>query len=205
MHNTRKIPWLRAALLLFAAASLAFAASCGINESDGGQAADVKLTALENLEVAESAATSASPDAKLLLVQAPSVGTTGAYPLWVYTFGSPSDNQLYKVNVLNGEITDSSPRGDSPLEDDEWASVPDTAPWEIDSDEAYEAALAVADLEGDATQYSMLLETYVPRSATDSKVTAFVWYVFFNPGDDGEPEAIVAVDARTGEATRVEE
>lgn len=205
MNDTRTGAWTRVIVLAFVALSLALLTGCG-DDAPPEPASEQRSTALANLEAAESAIETTAPDAKLLVVQTPSASAAGGNPLWVYTFGSPETGQMFTVSLANGTVMNTAPAGAAPLEAEEWASVPETAAWEIDSDEAYEAALEVADFESTPTGYSMVLETYVPRSApAEPAVSAFVWYVSFRTGDGEELPTVVAVDARTGEATLVQE
>lgn len=202
--ETRSGTWMRVIPLVFAIVALAFLTACGGAASEP-EPAEESSSALDNLAAAESAVTTLAADTKLLVVQAPSASTSGADPLWVFLFGSPETGQMYSVSIVNGIVMNTAPAGAAPLESAEWASVPETAEWEVDSDEAYEAALDAAELEGTPTGYAMVLETYVPASApAEPAVTAFVWYVTFTMPDADAESPVIAVDARTGEATVVE-
>jgi len=201
--KTRSTTWMRVVPLVFAIVALAFLTACG--GTDGQEPATDTTTALANLGVAESAVATLAPDAKLLVVQAPSASMSGGAPLWVFLFGSPETGEMFSVSTANGVVMDTARAGAAPLETDEWASVPETAAWDVDSDEAYETALDAAALGADPTGYVMVMETYVPASApAEPEVTAFVWYVTFTMADADATPPIVAVDASTGEATLVE-
>jgi len=202
--QTRNSIWMRVVPLVLAIVALAFLTACGTDAAEP-EPAEEASTALANLSPAESAVATLAADAKLLVVQAPSASADGADPLWVFLFGSPETGQMFSVSIVNGVVMNTAAAGAAPLESAEWASVPETAEWEVDSDEAYEAAFAAAELEGTPTGYAMVMETYVPASAPPvPAVTAFVWYVTFTMPDAEAESPVVAVDARTGEATVVE-
>ena len=82
----------------------------------------------------------------------------------------------------------------------EWAAVPGTDGWTVDSDTAYTKALAVSGAKGAPAAYMMGLLTFKPTSDT-STVQPFVWSVQFDPGASGATTSSINVDAKTGVAT----
>ena len=73
--------------------------------------------------------------------------------------------------------------------------------WKIDSDAALKKALEVSGAKGDPAAYYMGFETYVPEAvAASSTVSAFTWYVNFDPGTSGATTSTIGVSATTGDA-----
>jgi len=158
-------------------------------------------TAMESLEIAQSALSTIAPEAKLLLVQtAESVSGTST-PIWAYLFGSPETDKTYVVYVVDGAVMSAGEYGTAGLPADEWPQVPGTESWTVDSDDAYTNALEAAGLSGNPP-YSMGMITYIPSSeASVTTSDPFVWYVSIEPGESGEATTSVQVDAKTGKAT----
>lgn len=158
-------------------------------------------TAKSNVDVAKSALSTTAPDAKLLLVQTANVVTATSTPVWQYLFGSPKDGSIFAVTVTNGKVTATQPYGSAGMGADEWKAVPSADEWKIDSDAAYQKALAVDKKNTTALPYAMGFVTYVPKSAqASSSIDPFMWSVAFDPqGTLGTPSAI-NVNAKTGDA-----
>lgn len=189
----------RIGLIVVALALVALVAACG------GKGAKVKSdTALGNYDLAASSVATATPDAKLLMVQNAMGTKPGEAPTWVYVFGSPSKGTMYSVSVRQGLVMDVTDSGKAPLESGEWADVPGISKWKIDSDKAYDKAYEVSGAKSAPNSYSMLLETYIPKSAAESKTEPFTWYFSFDPGESGATDKIIKVNAETGEASVTE-
>lgn len=156
-------------------------------------------TARSELTVAQSALSTAAPDAKLLVVQTAEPVTATATPSWAYLFGSPSTDKTYIVYVSEGQVLGAQEYGTAGLPKGEWQSVPETGAWSVDSDAAYRKARETSDLE-DPDAYEMGMLTYVPRSEAATATTkTLTWYVTLRSGTG---TATVLVDAKTGAATR---
>ena len=160
-------------------------------------------TALGTLSAAESALSTAVPDAKLLLVQTASSVTPTGTPVWGYLFGSPSTDKTYLVYASDGKAMGAQEYATANLSESEWAEVPDTYAWKIDSDDAYKKALEVSGANGDPAAYMMGLMTY-KSSADTSTVEPLVWNVWFDPGSSGATKNTIEVDANSGDARVVE-
>ncbi len=120
--------------------------------------------------------------------------------MWAFLFGSPSSDKTYVVYIAGGTtMSGAQEYGTAGLSAAEWAKVPGTEAWKIDSDAAYKKALEVSGAKGTPTGYMMGLLTYKPEADT-STVEAFVWNVQFDPGDSGATTSSIKVDARTGAA-----
>jgi hypothetical protein len=186
-------------IVLAAALALAMALLAGCGQTP---AAKIKggPTALDNLAVARSALTTRAPDAKLLVVQtAQGVEPTGT-PVWGYLFGSPSTDKIYIVYVAHGTSMGAQEYGKAGLSKAEWAKVPGTDSWKIDSPDAYSKALAASGAKGAPRAYMMGLMTYKPQVDT-STAEPFVWSVRFDPGKSGATTRTIDVNANTGAAT----
>jgi len=156
-------------------------------------------TALGGLTAAKSALATTSPDAKLLVVEtAQAVEPTGT-PVWAYIFGSPSTDKIFVVYLANGQSMGSQENGTAGLSAAEWAKVPGTDEWKIDSDVAYKNALAASGAKGTPAAYMMGFITYKAASDT-STIEPMVWNVQFDPGTSGATDKVVTVDAKTGKA-----
>jgi hypothetical protein len=184
-------------LALLALALLLIVAGCGSSTGTAPKGSTAKVSQT----IAQSALSTMAPDAKLLLVQTAEAVTATSTPVWGYLFGSPTDNKTYIVYVTAGEVLSASEYGTAGFSADEWSSVPGTGAWKIDSDVAYEKALAVSGAKGTPSAYEMGILTYVPPSWEDSATTkAFVWNVMFEPGASGATTGVIEVDAASGAA-----
>jgi hypothetical protein len=154
-------------------------------------------TALGSLSAARSALSTSAPDAKLLVVEtAQAVEPTGT-PVWAYVFGSPSTDKIFVVYLANGKSMGSQENGTAGLSAAEWATVPGTDAWKIDSDAAYSKALAFSGAKGTPAAYMMGFITYKAKTDT-STIQPFVWNVQFDPGTSGATTGTIDVDAKTG-------
>jgi len=169
-------------------------------ETTPAQTPTSKYTAKSGLDAATSAMATTAPDAKLLVVQTPSAVTPTSTAVWSYLFGNPKDDKTYMVYVAQGKAEPASEYGEAGLDEDEWAKVPNTDAWKIDSPEAYEKALKATGAKTTAG-YSLGFLTYVPASETESTTRAFVWYVSFDPATSGVASGTAEVDATSGETT----
>jgi len=181
--------------LALALAIASVVAGCGGTSADTTQKTG---TAKAGLPVAKSALSTMAPDAKLLLVQTATGVTPTATPVWGYLFGSPKNDKTYLVYVAGGKAMPASEYGAAGLSASDWSSVPGTDSWKIDSDEAYQKALAANGAKGTPAVYNMGFVTYVPPSETASASKTFVWYVEFEPGASGGTTSTIEVDAKTG-------
>lgn len=157
-------------------------------------------TALDNLGAARSALSTTAPDAKLLLVQTAQAVTPTATPVWAFLFGSPASDKTYVVYATGGKTMGAQVYGTAGLSKDEWAKVPGTDEWKVDSDAAYKKALAISGAKGEPAAYGMGFVTYKPQSST-STIRPFVWAVQFDPGKSGATTRAIDVDANTGATT----
>lgn len=193
--------------LIVLAAGMAFSAllittGCGDSDKKTGTTAGAKA----GLSVAESALSTMAPDAKLLVVETAEGVTPTSTPVWAYLFGSPENDKTYVVYVSEGKAMNAAEYGTAGLSEAEWSEVPGTDDWKIDNDEAYEKALELSGANGAPAAYYMGFQTYVPEAfAASSTVSAFTWYVSFDPGESGASTGTVSVDAKTGEAKKAEE
>jgi hypothetical protein len=175
--------------------TLAFLAGCASTPAT----TPVKgLTAKAALPLAQSKLTTAAPDAKLLLVQTAGAVAPTATPVWAFLFGSQKTNKTYVVYVNKGKATPASPYGAAGLSKAEWAKVPGTDLWKVDSDEAVNKALAASGAKGTPAAYDMGFVTYVPASAGTSSIVPYVWNVSFQPGTSGATTSTFLVDVKTG-------
>lgn len=158
-------------------------------------------TAKAGLDVARSALSTMAPEAKLLVVQTAQATTPTDTPVWAYLFGDAKSDATYLVYVVDGKAMSASEYGTAGLTTEEWAKVPDVGEWKIDSDAALKKALEVSGAKGDPAAYYMGFETYVPEAvAASSTVSAFTWYVNFDPGTSGATTSTIGVSATTGDA-----
>jgi hypothetical protein len=190
----------RARIALLVALVLGMAAVAGCTAKTADTAVKSGATALGSLPAARSALATAAPDAKLLVVQTAEAVESTATPVWAYLFGSPSTDKTYLVYVANGvSMGGAQEYGEAGLQASEWAQVPGTDAWKIDSDAAYAKALAISGAKGVPNAYMMGMLTY--KSATDtSTVQPFVWNVLFDPGESGATSSTINVNAGTGAA-----
>jgi hypothetical protein len=158
-------------------------------------------TALGGLAVARSAVSTTVPDAKLVAVQTAEAVSPTQSPTWAYAFGSPSTDMVWSVYVSNGHIiVPATEEGTAGLTPAEWAQVPGTDVWKIDSDQALTKALAASSATTTPSLYMMGMLTYKP-TADSSTVEPFVWSVVYEVDGNGVTVGPVNVDARTGAAT----
>jgi hypothetical protein len=159
----------------------------------------VVLTAKQAFAVAISSLTSSMPDGKLLVAQVASPVTATSSPVWEFLIGSPKTGKIVAVMVPNGQVQ-AQPYGDANLKAAEWASVPTTATWKIDSDIAIAKALAVHP-DGKSAGYFMGFVTYVPKAKATPESKTMEWIVSFDPKAQGKaPTSTVEVNLSTGVA-----
>jgi hypothetical protein len=157
-------------------------------------------TAKEALPLAVSALSTTMPDAKLLLVAAGQVVTPSTPPVWQYLFGSPKSGTTYAVIVENGKAT-TMKYGTANLAAAEWAAIPTTYAWKIDSDKAVAQAMTVYPGAKKSTAYILGFVTYIPKSDTKVRTPAMTWSVSFDPATKGKSAtSTVDVSAVTGAA-----
>ena len=180
-----------------AAALLLLAAGCGASGPETNK------TAKSNLAAAQAAMSAKASDAKLLVVQTAAGVTPTETPEWAFMFGTQGDSKIWIVSVKNGQATSVSEYGAAGLTAADWAAIPGTGDWKIDSDEAYRKAVAESGAKTDPSSYNMGFITYLPPAEASSTTKAFVWYVAFDPGTSGATTRTIAVDAKTG-ATSVQ-
>ncbi len=186
------------AVVLIAGLVLSASVLAGCTKDEAAKpAASLRPTVLGSLAVAQSALSTLAPDAKLLVVQTAQAAVPTATPSWVYLFGSPKTGKTYAVYVAEGKSMGAQEYGDAGLEDDEWSKVPKTVPWKVDSDVAYNKALAASGAKGDPLAYVMGMMTFKPVTDT-STIEPYVWNVQFDPGTSGATTSTIEVDANTG-------
>lgn len=188
-----------AALVLVALLALTAGALSGCG---GSKEAAVQSgpSALGSLGAARSALSTMAPDAKLLVVQTAQAATATSTPVWVFLFGSPSNDKTFAVYTQNGQTMAAQEYGTAGLTDEQWGQVPGTGDLKVDSDDAYAKAVAAGGAKGDPAGYMMGLTTYKPAEDT-STVQPFVWQVQFDPGESGATTGTITVDAKTGAAS----
>ena len=155
-------------------------------------------SAKSGLSAAESALSTLAPDAKLLVIQTATTVSGAEQPIWAYVFGSPKTGKVYTVLLTEDKVMHANESGEAKLSADEWAAIPGADSIKIDSQEAYDKALAESGIEGTPSSYTMLVETHVPKSAEGSNTKALTWYVSFE-ASGGQMSDIYRVDAKTGE------
>lgn len=173
---------------------------CAQKASTTGTTVKTGKTAMGSLAVAKSALSTMAPDAKLLVIQTGQAVTTTATPVWGYIFGSQKTGDAYIVYVSNGVSMGAQDLGSAGLKASEWAKIPGTSAWKVDSDAAYTKAVAASGAHGTPNAYIMGFETYKAASDT-STIEPFVWLVQFDPGTSGATTNTVTVDTRTGAAS----
>jgi hypothetical protein len=190
-----------AGIVLVAALALGATLLAGCSGTSGtSTTTKTGSTALAGLSAAKSALSTTSPDAKLLVVEtAQAVEPTGT-PIWAYVFGSPSTDKIFVVYLSNGQSMGAQENGTAGLSAAEWAKVPGTDAWKIDSDAAYKKALAASGATGTPAAYMMGFITYKAASDT-STIEPFVWNVQFDPGTSGATPNTLNVNATTGAAS----
>lgn len=183
-------------LLVFAVMMAMLIVGCGKKAETPQAAGD---TAGGGIATAQSALSTLAPDAKLLLVQtAMSTPATGT-PVWAYLFGSPKDDKTYVVYVSEGAVMSAGEYGAAGLPAEEWAKVPTTTSFKVDSDAALTKAMEAAGIK-EKPGFSMGMTTYIPSAEATAAGTAFTWYVSLEPGASGGTTATVQVDVNTGKA-----
>jgi hypothetical protein len=188
-------------IVVIAAFALALTLLSGCTERLPDPPEPVAPTAMAGLAAARSALPTAVPDAKLLVVQTAEPAEPTATPVWAYLFGSPSTDKTWVVYIEEGQATTAAEEfGTANLSASEWAKVPGTEAWKVDSDEAYKKALSASGAKGDPAAYMMGFITYKPRADT-STLDAFVWSVRSDPGTSGATTKTVTVNAKTGAAS----
>jgi hypothetical protein len=162
-------------------------------------------TAQGHYDSAEKAMKATVPDAVFVTVQTPGVVASTPNPEWLYLFGSKKTNKGYVVTIAKGKSDKPLALATEPLKADEWARVPSTSDWKIDSDMALEKASAAYKqrLGTDApAKYAMGMAVFVSDTAANraSGVKPFVWTVIFDPEAGGADAAAreILVDAKTG-------
>ncbi len=157
-------------------------------------------TALDGLPAARAALSGTVPDAKLLVVHLRDPISPTTTPFWSYYFWSASAGRQYLVGVADGVVGHVESGGAAGPTASEWATIPGTDAWKIDSDEAYAKAFTASGLTSAPVTYMMGLETY--KSANDtSTVVPFSWRVKFFSAPGIVPTKIVDVNATTGETS----
>ena len=186
-------------ILALAVALGATVVGCNSSKPPGTTPAPVKAapTAKAGLEAATSALSTTAPEAKLLVVQTANSVTPTSPPVWSYLFGSPKDDKTYMVYIKGGKLAEPPTEyGTAGLKKDEWAVVPNTDAWKIDSDVAYKTAQEASGAKSEGA-YTMGFITHVPTSDKTSTTEAFIWYISFDQAS-GASTGTVQVDAKTG-------
>ena len=202
MTTQRRARFATVAFLAVLALAVTLLAGCGAKTTTTTSAPVPTKgpTALGSLAIAKSSMATAAADAKLLVVQTAQAVTPTGTPVWGYLFGSPANDKIWVVYVANGVSMGAQEYGTAGLSKTEWAAVPSTDSWKIDSDAAYTKALALSGAKGAPAAYMMGLLTFKPASDT-STVEPFVWSVQFDPGVSGATTSAINVDAQTGAAS----
>lgn len=176
-------------------------AGCTGSSSSGSSSSSqpAVYTAQHAYNVAMSTLSTTAPDGKLLVVQSAAPITPTSTPTWDFLIGSPKTDTIYAVEVAYGQGKFQE-YGKAGLTAQEWASVPATSTWKIDSDVAHEKAVAVH-AAGKSADYIMGFVTYVPPKATTATAKPMTWLVSFDPQVQGSaPTSTVGVDLTTGAA-----
>ena len=200
MATQRQARFATIAFVAVLALAVTLLAGCGKTTGTTSTPVPKGGTALGSLAIAKSSMTTTAPDAKLLVVQTAEAATPTSTPVWGYLFGSPANDKIWVVYVANGVSMGAQEYGTAGLSKTEWAAVPGTDGWTVDSDTAYTKALAASGAKGAPAAYMMGLLTFKPTSDT-STVQPFVWSVQFDPGASGATTSSINVDAKTGVAT----
>ena len=200
MATQRQARFATIAFVAVLALAVTLLAGCGKTAATTSTPVPKAGTALGSLAIAKSSMTTTAPDAKLLVVQTAEAATPTSTPVWGYLFGSPANDKIWVVYVANGVSMGAQEYGTAGLSKTEWAAVPGTDGWTVDSDTAYTKALAASGAKGAPAAYMMGLLTFKPTSDT-STVQPLVWSVQFDPGASGATTSSINVDAKTGVAT----
>jgi hypothetical protein len=187
-------------LVLAAALALALVVLPGCSGKPAATAPQ-GMTAKAALPIARSALSTTAPDAKLLLVQTAQAVTPTSTPVWAYLFGSPKSDKTYVVYVDKGKASPASEYSKAGLSKTEWAAVPGTDEWKVDSDQAYSKAFTASGGKGVPAAWGMGFVTYIPKAAGATTEKTFVWSVMFQPGASGATTGTIQVDAKTGAVT----
>ena len=195
MSHVRPLPRVKivaiAAILL---AMLLLVAGCG---KQAASTTSNAATAKSALPVAVSALSTTAPDAKLLVVQTAEPVTTTSTPVWSYLFGSPKSGKTYLVMVRDGKVMQTTEYGTAGLTAKDWAAIPSTDEWKVDSPAAYDTAKGAAKA-SDKAAFTIGFINYVPASAKDVSTKPGIWYVSFDPATSGATTGTVGVDVKTG-------
>lgn len=164
----------------------------------------------ESYEAACAAAAEKADDAKLMAVRSTSFSFADAEPGWMYLFYSWERACAYTVFVA-GTTATAGETGNLAITQEEFDALPDAGVLTWDADAAYRQITNV--LEGD--EEFLTCRAYL-MTYDETSEDALVWFFSFNEADDvasylGEVEAaspiapaqVWAVDAQSGEATRV--
>lgn len=194
--------------MMLAAVAVTLAAACGCSASEGGGAGGSALGApyVQALEKMRAYA----PDAKLVAVRTSApIGSVDEVE-WMYLFATQKEMGLYSVFSTGGQssvgIVD-----DEAYADEVFEGIPDASEVAVDSDEAYELALAtVPEAFGDTLCNAYLMLSSL--EGADSVEGTMEWVFEFEPGDagqQGDEVHVCTVDARTkavtaGSASEVE-
>ena len=163
--------------------------------------ATVTMTAKQAFPLAHATLTTTAPDAKLLLVAAGGAITPTVPPVWQYLFGDPKTGTTYVAIVRAGKAS-SLKYGTTQLSDKEWAAVPATDAWKIDSDAAVAKARTVYPEATDSTAYILGFVSYIPKAEKSVQTPPMVWSVSFDPSSrTTSSTSTVNVDAVTGAAS----
>jgi hypothetical protein len=159
----------------------------------------VVLTAKQAYAIAISSLTSSMPDGKLLVAQVATPVTATSTPVWEFLIGSPKTDKIVAIMVPNGQVQ-AQPYGTANLKAAEWASIPTTATWKIDSDTAVAKALVVHP-GGKSAGYFLGFVTYVPKAKVTADSKTMEWIISFDPKAQGKaPTSTVHVNLNTGVA-----
>ncbi|MEE0706715.1 MAG: hypothetical protein UCH28_10090 [Adlercreutzia sp.] len=164
----------------------------------------------ESYEAACAAAAEKADDAKLMAVRSTSFSFADAEPGWMYLFYSWERASAYTVFVT-GTTATAGETGNLAITQEEFDALPAVTALAWDADGAYQQITNV--LEGD--EEFLTCRAYL-MTYDETSEDALVWFFSFNEADDvasylGEVEAaspiapaqVWAVDAQSGEATRV--
>jgi len=201
--RSRYTPKTLRALLALALLLGALALAACTQKSATSSSTTTGTTAKDNLPKAVSTLSTAAPDAKLLVAQSYDAITATSTPGWEYLFGSPKSGKVYAVLVMDGK-SQFMEYGSADLTAAQWAEIPSTDEWKIDSDVAVQKALAVYPNGKNAAYYPGFV-TYVPPTQKGPTSQPMTWYVRFDPASKGSAAtSTVLVDMRTGAAKLAE-
>lgn len=199
-------------------------AGCTVSEAKESVGVDAPFAVAaafgDEFKVVQAAMHEEADDAVLLAVRSSSLVSTEAACSWSYLFGSAREGCAYTA-FTSDEKAFPAYYGTYTLSEEAWSSIPDVSEVKVDADEAF--SLAVQEL-GESVSVEncyLYLLTYVAESEDPSAGT-MRWYVECNAPatteaqaaleasgsssvaeEDKEPQAVVAVDARTGRVERL--